>query len=81
MERFLKQCTRAALGVALAALLLAGCAGQGAGQSAPAQPVSEGAAQPDRSAVETLLNGEHTLTALPEGVSEHTAGADQPGAV
>lgn len=67
MERFLKQCTRAALGVALAALLLAGCAGQEAGQSAPAPPVSESTPETDGAAVEQLLNGEHTLTALPEG--------------
>ena len=67
MERFLKQCTRAALGVALAALLLAGCAGQEAGQSAPAQPASESTPETDGAAVEQLLNGEHTLTALPEG--------------
>ena len=67
MERFLKQCTRAALGVALAALLLAGCAGQEAGQSASAPPVSESTPETDGAAVEQLLNGEHTLTALPEG--------------
>ena len=67
MERFLKQCTRAALGVTLAAVLLAGCAGQEAGQSASAPPMSESAAQTDGAAVEQLLKGEHTLTALPTG--------------
>ena len=67
MERFLKQCTRAALGVALAAVLLAGCAGQEAGPSASAPPMSESAAQTDGAAVEQLLKGEHTLTALPTG--------------
>lgn len=67
MERFLKQCTRAALGVALAAVLLAGCAGQEAGQSASAPPMSESAARTDGAAVEQLLKGEHTLTALPTG--------------
>ncbi|WP_394968039.1 hypothetical protein [Candidatus Allofournierella merdipullorum] len=61
MERFLKQCTRAALGVALAAVLLAGCAGQEAGQSASAPPMSESAAQTDGAAVEQLLDGEHLL--------------------
>ena len=65
MERFLKQCTRMAWGVALAAALLAGCAGQEAGQSASALPASESAAQADESAVEMLLDGEHTLTAAP----------------
>ena len=67
MERFLKQCTRAALGVALAAVLLAGCAGQEAGQSVSAPPASESTARTDGSAVETLLNGEHTLNAAPRG--------------
>ncbi len=61
MERFLKQCTRMAWGVALAATLLAGCAGQEAGQSASALPTSESAAQAGESEVETLLDGEHTL--------------------
>ena len=67
MERFLKQCTRMAWGVALAAALLAGCAGQEAGQSASALPASESAAETDVAAVEQLLNGEHTLTAAPSG--------------
>ena len=67
MERFLKQYTRMAWGVALAAALLAGCAGQEAGQSASALPASESAAETDVAAVEQLLNGEHTLTAAPSG--------------
>lgn len=62
MERFLKRTTRAALGVALAAFLLAGCAGQETGQSASAPPASESAAQTNGSTVEKLLDGEHTLT-------------------
>ena len=66
MERFLKQCTRAALGVALAALLLAGCAGQ----SASTQPMSESEAQGGESAVEKLLNGEHALTATNLGFAD-----------
>lgn len=53
---------RRALAAALAAALLAGCAGQEAGQSASTQPVSESAPQTDKTAVEKLLNGEHTLT-------------------
>ena len=54
---------RCVLAAALAAaLLLAGCAGQEPGQSATASPSSESAPQADGSAVEKLLNGEHTLT-------------------
>ena len=67
MEQLLKQCTRAALGVTLAAVLLAGCAGQETGPSVSAPPMSESAAQTDGAAVEQLLKGEHTLTALPTG--------------
>ena len=58
MKRFLKQCA----GVALAAALLAGCAGQQSGQGASALPASEIAPRADGAAVEKLLNGEHTLT-------------------
>ena len=67
MEQLLKQCTRAALGVTLAALLLAGCAGQETGQSVSAPLMSESEAQTDGAAVEKLLNGEHTLNAAPSG--------------
>lgn len=56
----MKQMKRAMAAV-LAAALLAGCAGQEAGQSASALPASESAAQADESAVETLLDGDHTL--------------------
>ena len=70
MERFLKQCTRAALGVALAAVLLAGCAGQEAGPSASAPLASESKPQTDGAAVEQLLNGEHILTATNLGFAD-----------
>ena len=73
MERFLKQCTRAALGVALAAVLLAGCAGQEAGQSASAPPMSESAAQTDGAAVEQLLDGVEQCTLEPEWRSDFAA--------
>ena len=58
---------RALLAAALAAALLAGCAGQETEQSASTLPASESAPQADGAAVELLLNGEHTLTALPAG--------------
>lgn len=58
---------RALLAAALAAALLTGCAGQETGQSASTLPASESAPQADGAAVELLLNGEHTLTALPAG--------------
>ena len=78
MERFLKQCTRAALGAALAAVLLAGCAGQGTGRSASAPPASESAPQTDGAAVEKLLDGEHSLTAPSFGFMDvPTAGTIQ----
>ena len=62
----MKQMKRAMAAV-LAAALLAGCAGQEAGQSASALPASESAPQTGGAAVEKLLNGEHALTALPSG--------------
>ena len=67
MEQLLKQCTRAALGVTLAAVLLAGCAGQETGPSVSAPPMSESTPETDGAAVEKLLNGEHTLNAAPSG--------------
>lgn len=62
----MKQMKRAMAAV-LAAALLAGCAGQEAGQSASALPASESAPQTGGAAVEKLLDGEHTLTAMPAG--------------
>ena len=56
-----------ALAAALAALLLAGCAGQEAGQGVSAPPASESAPQTDGAAVDQLLSGEHTLNSAPRG--------------